>query len=570
MLQVTLFVEFLRSRPQLTVWAMALLQAALWTLVPALFFSAPPGRLPESIAVGHEYRLASHLGPPLAHWLADAAYSLGQFWIYLLSQACVVVTYWAVFQLGSAIVGPRHAAIAIVLMGGIFLFTIPTPEFGPSILAMALWALALLHFWRAAEEHRPAYWAALGLELGLLLLTTYTAFVFIGLLLAYLLLTERGRAKFTEVGLWAAGIIVVLLVFPWLLWLDHPRGAAITPAAMQLEPDPLRGLRLLGWLIAAHVGCAILIALGFATPAARRMACPTVDRSPVEAAARFFVYFFALAPAATLTLFAMVVGGPAPIPIAPLAVLSGLAVMVSAPDHLRIARQRLAGYAWATFVILPPLVAVFALTALPWIFPIEIAVGRPVAEMGRFFGESFERRTGRPLEIVTGDAEIAALVALAAPSRPSLYLDESPERTPWINRADIDAKGAVVVWPSADTSGAPPPSIRARFPDLVPDVPRTFSRLVQGRLPPVRIGWGVIRPRSAAIEIPVAPPPPPQIVPPEPPPPAQVRPPVPPPAPPQAQKEEPPKVEPRAPPRAQQPPPRRQPQPQQGDRLLQW
>ncbi|HWP27250.1 MAG TPA: glycosyltransferase family 39 protein [Xanthobacteraceae bacterium] len=569
MLQVTLFVEFLRSRPQLAVWAMALLQAALWTLVPALFFSAPPGQLPESIAVGHEYRLASHLGPPLAHWLADAAYGLGRFWVYLLSQACVVTTYWAVFQLGTAIVGPRHAAIAVVLMGGIFLFTIPTPEFGPAILAMALWAVALLHFWRAAEENRPLYWPVLGLELGLLLLTTYAAFVFIALLLAYLMLSERGRAKFADVGPWIAGIIIVFVVFPLLLWLDHPRGAALTPAAISLEPDLLRGLRVLGWLLAAHLGCAILIALGFETSAARREARPSVDRAPVDPAARVFVYFFALAPAATMTLFAMVVGGPAPIPIAPLAVLSGLSVMVAAPDRLPLAHQRLAGYAWATFVILPPLLAIFAIAGLPWIFPMEMAVGRPAAEMGRFFGESFERRTGRPLEIVTGDAETAALVALAAPSRPRLYFDGAPERTPWINRADIDAKGAVVVWPSTDASGAPPPSIRARFPDLVPDVPRTFSRLVQGRLPPVRIGWGVIRPLSAAIEIPSAPPPPPQIVPSQPP--VEVRPapePPPPPAPPQARKEEPLKVEPRASPRP--PPPRRPPPPPQRDRLLQW
>ena len=32
MLHVTLFVEFLRSHPQRTVWAMALVQALLWTL----------------------------------------------------------------------------------------------------------------------------------------------------------------------------------------------------------------------------------------------------------------------------------------------------------------------------------------------------------------------------------------------------------------------------------------------------------------------------------------------------------------------------------------------------------
>src|ERR1700674_2900179 len=167
MLHVTLFVEFLRSHPQRTVWAMALVQALLWTLVATVFYGAPPGHLPEAIAAGHEFGLGSYLGPPLAFWLANAAYTFGKCGIYLLSQICVVVTYWAVFQLGSAIIGPRHAAFAVLLMGGIVAFTVPTPEFGPSVLATALWSLALLHYWRAAEQQRFAYWFALGLDLGL-------------------------------------------------------------------------------------------------------------------------------------------------------------------------------------------------------------------------------------------------------------------------------------------------------------------------------------------------------------------------------------------------------------------
>ena len=34
--------------------------------------------------------------------------------------------------------------------------------------------------------------------------------------------------------------------------------------------------------------------------------------------------------------------------------------------------------------------------------------------------------------------------------------------------------------------------------DLAPEAPRTFARLVQGRLPLLRVGWGVIRPGSVA------------------------------------------------------------------------
>jgi hypothetical protein len=65
---------------------------------------------------------------------------------------------------------------------------------------------------------------------------------------------------------------------------------------------------------------------------------------------------------------------------------------------------------------------------------------------------------------------------------------------------DIRQKGAVVVWPTTERTPGPPPDIKARFPDLVPEVPRTFDRPVQGRLPDLRIGWGVIRPGSVAAE----------------------------------------------------------------------
>ena len=90
-------------------------------------------------------------------------------------------------------------------------------------------------------------------------------------------------------------------------------------------------------------------------------------------------------------------------------------------------------------------------------------------------------------------------MALGAPSRPSVYLYATPERSPWATAEAIRSKGAIVVWPTADTAGTPPPAIRARFPDLVPEVPRAFERSVQGRLPLLRIGWGVIRPQAARL-----------------------------------------------------------------------
>src|SRR5882757_5659957 len=108
MFRVSLILEALRARPALMFWVAALSQAVLWTLVPALFYAAPPGDVPLVLAVGHEWLTGSPYGPPLPYWLAESAFRFfGHriFGVYLLSQFCVVVTYLAVFWLGRRIVG---------------------------------------------------------------------------------------------------------------------------------------------------------------------------------------------------------------------------------------------------------------------------------------------------------------------------------------------------------------------------------------------------------------------------------------------------------------------------------
>jgi hypothetical protein len=67
----------------------------------------------------------------------------------------------------------------------------------------------------------------------------------------------------------------------------------------------------------------------------------------------------------------------------------------------------------------------------------------------------------------------------------------------------LRSQGAILLWPTSDTAGTAPPTIAERFPQLVPEVPRVFARRVQGRLPLVRIGWAVIRPKTEEpIELP--------------------------------------------------------------------
>jgi hypothetical protein len=172
--------------------------------------------------------------------------------------------------------------------------------------------------------------------------------------------------------------------------------------------------------------------------------------------------------------------------------------VVAAGDTIVIHRQRILGLAWTFLLLLMPAMTIVAILVMPWA-AVELRNAQPAAAMGAYFADTFQKSTGRPLAIVTGDPRLASLVAFAAPGRPSYYDFADPARTPWITEDDIRKKGLIVVWPALDTRGAPPPDIMARFPDLVPaDVPRAFEHAIQGRLPLSRVGSGLIRPLAPA------------------------------------------------------------------------
>ncbi len=500
---VSLIIEFLRGRPVVVFWTVALTQATLWTLIPSLFYSAPPGDVPLLLAIGHEFVLGSYLGPPLAFWLGEIAFRLlGIFGLYLLAQACIVTAYWAVFKLGSAIVGTRHAVLGILLMIGIAAFTVPSPDFGPAVLAAPLWALALLHYWRAVGEGKRGSWFLLALFLGLLLLTSFVGLILVVLMVLFTFATARGRSETLNPEPWLAALLFAVVVFPHAAWLQTGYGliASGLDDTLAVAGKWSPGVWLLAALVLSHLGLALLAVLASGWPGQRRRwrdRAPEITRAPIESLARNYVYFFALAPALCAVVIAFVSMRLGPLDrIGPLVVLSGLAVIVAAGDRVMLYRERLVSSAWAGLLIVPPALVVLSLSVLPWTFAVDLKIAQPANAEGRYFADNFQRRTGKPMPYVTGDSRVAPLVALVAPSRPHVYFDWAPERSPWVTTTELYQNGAVLVWPAADSAGTPPPVLKLQFPAMVPEVPRSFSRAVQGVLPLIRIGWAVVRPQT--------------------------------------------------------------------------
>jgi hypothetical protein len=497
----SLIIELIRARPRLVVWLVVLLQAALWLIVPLLLYRSPPGDLATVLAYGREYQVGTDLGPPLAFWLADIAFRAAgnhMFGVYLLAQLCSVATFWALYLLARAIVGGQQAVLAVLLTMTVVVFSSPGLDFGPLVLARPLWALLLLHSWRLIGQNRRNAWFAWSIETGLLLLTTSAAIGLLLLVAGFALATLRRRRMLTSFDPLFALLVIVVLVLPYLIWLIRADTLALPhwPAIADLSARALHLGALLAGLLFAMSGIVLLVLVSSGWFGPNPEEAPIIYRPPVDPLARDFVYFFAIGPALMGSLISGLfdlrgVAGGTGVAL----LMSGLAAIVATGDLVYLRRQRMLRSIWAAAVVLPAL-AVFATTFfLPWTGSGEVATSLPARAIANFFGDSFERRTNQPLRAVTGDPQLATLIALDT-GRPHLFLDAAPERTPWLTFAKFNQTGGVVVWRTSDTVGTPPPDIAKRFPGLVPEVPRAFEWFVTGRQPLLRIGWAIVRPNT--------------------------------------------------------------------------
>ena len=498
----SLVIELIRARPRLVVWIVALLQAALWLFVALLLYRSPPGNLAIVLAFGREYQVGTGLGPPLAFWLADIAYRAAgnhMTGVYLLAELCEVATFITLYHLGRAVVGSQQAVLSVLLTMTVLAFSSSALDFGPMVLARPLWALLLLHSWQLIGQRRGNVWFAWSIEAGLLLLTTPAAGGLLLLLAIFALATAEGRRTLRAIDPLFALLVVLVLALPYLVWLIRA-GTLVLPALPQIAELNARAVStglLFGGLLLGAVAIPVLTFLNTTWFAGKSEEPPIIYRPPVEPLARNFVYTFALAPGLGAVLISGLFGldrlaGGAGV----LLQLSGLAVVVAAGELIAMRRQRVLRSVWAASIAAPAAGVVLAILFLPWTGTAEIATSMPARAISDFFDDSFARRTNQRLRAVGGETELASLIALHS-GRPHLFIDAEPQRTPWMSPARFGETGGVVVWRASDTAGTPPPEIAKRFPGLVPEVPRAFEWLVNGRQPLLRIGWGIVRPKGS-------------------------------------------------------------------------
>ncbi len=496
----SLIVELVRAKPRWIFWSAVLALALLWLIVPTALYLSPPGDVPTVLAFGREYQVGTALGPPLSFWLADIAFrAVGgyAFGVYLLAQICFVVMMGAVFALARALVGAQQGVLAALLTLAIAAFSFPGLEFGPDVLARPLWALTLLHTWRVIGERQRGAWFALSIEIGLLFLTTAMAPVLLALLVVFALATARGRAALRSIDPLFGALVIAVIALPYMIWRARSGAPLPHPALTSIEVYARQSGELFGALLLSALGVVALIVANARIFEPKGENAPAIFRPPVEPLARQFVVFFGALRPLLFVLASPVFGldhvaGGDGVAL----MLIGLLAVILGGDLIYLRRQQVLRTIWLLAMAVPVIVVLVAVFVQPWTDATETQTSLPARAMGKFFADNYKLRTNRPLSAVAGDPEIASLIGLGATSRPQVLFSGLYGKTPWVDAATINTGGGLVVWRAHDTVGAPPEAIAKTFPGLVAEVPRTFDRLIEGRLEPLRIGWGVVRPRD--------------------------------------------------------------------------
>jgi len=202
----------------------------IWTVIPAFTNNNLPLDTIEALAWGSNLDWGFNKHPPMSAFLVEIFYQMfgAQDWVYyLLSQICVIVSFFVVFKLAEDFFENKiFCLLSVLLLEGIYFYNFTTPEFNVNVCLMPFWTLTVLFLWRGVTENKFSDWFWFGFFSALGFLSKYL-FIYLGLAidiyLIYLIYTKRIDFKclFSLVPF-------LFIIFNHLVWLSENDYITIT------------------------------------------------------------------------------------------------------------------------------------------------------------------------------------------------------------------------------------------------------------------------------------------------------------------------------------------------------
>ncbi len=482
-----------RADPRFWLALLVVAQLIFWTLVPWLFAtSLPLDVVSDGLAWGHEWQWGYYKHPPLPSWIVELFFdAFGNVGPFLLSQIAISATYIFVFLLGREMMPARWAAAGALLLAGVYYFSVPSPEFNHNVAQMPLWAAATLFYYKAWKSGATRWWLALGLTAGLGLLAKYSTALLLVTMLAHLACARSSRAALRTTGPYLAIAVCIAVVSPHVVWLFHHGFPTLHYAIGRAGKAAGVGGRVVG---AAKFLSAQAADLAPAFLAAAIAGLLVPNHRPLRGDENLrFLLWLTLGPPALATMLSIASGlGVRDMWGTPMWNLVGLGIVQAGTPHRDTASLMRLGSCVVGLFVIGLTAYALANVVVPEIENRPSRIQWPDREVAQKFALIWRKDTRRPLRIVAADGWLGGLIAMGVAPRPSVWIDASFAKSPWVTPESLKRDGALVLW-RITASKAPPPALAALQPLKIMGV-ESFGWPSTPKAQPLRIGYGILPP----------------------------------------------------------------------------
>lgn len=491
-------IDTVERRPRAAFASLLVLHGIVWTALPSLLYYNLPLDVIEAMVYGREWQLGYDKLPPLPWWLAEIVYRIFAVddALYAICQVLVIIAFVAVWKTARPLIGTTGALAAILIIDGMHFFTASATKLNHNVVELPLWALAGFAFHAALRQGRMRYWLLLAIALGLSLWAKYFVVILAAPLALFLLFDPDARRRLAGPGPWIAAAVALAIMAPHLVWLvqnDFPPFAYVEGRLAPPEgflDHITHPIEFLGGQ-AFFLIPALLIAAPLFWPTGK-----PVSRTTVDAFDRRIVTLLAFGPAATLFAVALISGRETHAMWGfPLWLFLGLWIVQVAPAPLDRARLARVCAIWAAIFAIFVGAFIADYTVLPNVDHRYRAAFFPGDALSAAITQRFEQATGHKPAYVIASMWDGGNVAHYAKERPQprVLIDGLPRRAPWIDLADLRARGAVLLWTDSD-----PRVLPEAFAKIAPNAQlgAPFDLPYHRGEGTVHVGWAILQPRA--------------------------------------------------------------------------
>ena len=202
----------------------------IWTTIPSFTNNNLPLDTIEALAWGSNLDWGFNKHPPMSAFLVEIFYQIfgAQDWAYyLLSQICVIISFFVVFKLAEDFFENKvYCLLSVLLLEGIYFYNFTTPEFNVNVCLMPFWALTVLYLWKGFKDNKIIDWLIVGLFAGFGFLSKYL-FIYLGLAMDIFLIYMIYKKKIDFKCL-VSLISFLIVLLPHLIWLTENNYVTIT------------------------------------------------------------------------------------------------------------------------------------------------------------------------------------------------------------------------------------------------------------------------------------------------------------------------------------------------------